>query len=273
MKKTLNFLKISWVFSIILAIFLMSGCSKDETDPTPPPRQKSYVLSVADVLGVTGTATFIETSTNVITITITLKNAPAGTHPATLCQNTVVEGGPVVLTLNPVDASGTSSTEVTTFSYDELIAYDGFIQVVESESQPEVVLAHGDIGGNEITGTRITYSLDTVGTYGVSGSALFQKRVNGATLITITLDGVIAGDSYPATINLGSVSSVGGGPVVCTLNPVDGTSGKGITNVRKLDSDIVITYDNWLVYDGYINIYKTSIALENVICHGNIGSN
>ena len=135
------------------------------------------------------------------------------------------------------------------------------------------LLAQGDIGGNVITATNITYQLDTISSFGVSGTALFEKRVNGNTLVTISLSGTISGDTYPATINLGSISSVGGGPVVKTLIPVDGATGKSYTNIRKLDSDVPITYDNWLVYDGYINIYQTSIGLNNIICHGNIGSN
>jgi hypothetical protein len=92
-------------------------------------------------------------------------------------------------------------------------------------------------------------------------------------LLTITLAGTIAGEAYPATINLGSIQSVGGGPIVKTLNNVDGTTGKGYTNILKLDSGIAITYDNWLVYDGYINIYQNTINLGTIISHGNIGSN
>jgi len=57
------------------------------------------------------------------------------------------------------------------------------------------------------------------------------------------------------------------------LSNVNGTTGKGYTNIRKLDSGMVITYDNWLLYSGYINIYQTSVSLANIICHGNIGSN
>lgn len=100
-----------------------------------------------------------------------------------------------------------------------------------------------------------------------------KKRENGNTLITISITGAIAGNSYPATINLGSIESIGGGPVVRLLNNVDGTTGKSYTNIRDLDSGVNITYDNWLVYDGYINIYNTTIDLSDVICHGNIGSN
>ena len=97
--------------------------------------------------------------------------------------------------------------------------------------------------------------------------------MNGKTLLTISLAGTIGGDAYPATINLGSIASVGGGPVVKVLNYVDGATGKSYTNIRKLESGTDITYDNWLVYDGYINIYQTKAQPGNIICHGNIGSN
>jgi len=187
-------------------------------------------------------------------------------------MNSAIDGGTVVISFNPVDATGKSSTSTTTMTYTQLIAYDGFIKVHKSSSEPNVILVQGDIGGNVITTTNKTYTLDTVGSYGVSGIALFEKRVNGTTLLTITLTGAIAGDVYPATINLGSIASVGGGPVVKGLNNVDGTTGKSYSNIRKLDSGINITYDNWLVYDGYINIYQTAVNSGNIICHGNIGS-
>ena len=269
MDKAKKVISVITLFSVMIFLMVVSGCKKDDFNG----RSATYSLKVKDVLGVTGTATFTETSASSTTIKIVLTNAPAGTHPAELCMNSAVEGGAVVLTLNPVDATGTGSTPVTTISYDQLIVYDGFIQVHKSSTEMNVILAEGDIGGNVITSTNKTYTLDTVGTYGVSGTALFEKRVNGSTLVTISLTGAIAGESYPATINLGSIESVGGGPVVKTLNSVEGTTGKGYTNIRKLNSDVSITYDNWLVYDGYINIYQTAVSLENVICHGNIGSN
>jgi hypothetical protein len=259
-------------FTAFILLIPNSGCKKDE-DPAPPARTSSYTLLVKDVLGITGKATFTETSATVATIGIVLTGAPSGTHPAELRMNTAVEGGLVVITLNPVDATGKSSTEVNTMTYTQLIAYDGFIQVLKSSAEPDVILAQGDIGGNVITTTNITYTLDTIGSFGVSGTALFEKRVNGNTLLTITLAGTISGEAYPATINLGSIQTVGGGPVVKLLNNVDGTTGKGYTNLRKLDSGITITYDNWLVYDGYINIYQNTINLGTIICHGNIGSN
>nr|NQU90119.1 hypothetical protein [Bacteroidota bacterium] len=260
------------ILTIVFVVFLLipgSGCKKDDT----PARETSYNLKAKDVLGVSGTATFIETSNTLTTINIKLYGAPSGTHPADLCMNSAAEGGAVIATLNPVDANGSSSTDVSTMTYSQLIAYDGFIKVQNSSSEPDVILAQGDIGGNVITATHITYTLDTIGAFGVSGTALFEKRVNGNTLVTITVTGAIAGEVFPATINLGSIESVGGGPVVKLLSNVDGTTGKSFTNIRRLDSGLDITYDNWLVYDGYINIYQTAVEIGNIICHGNIGSN
>jgi len=272
MSKTRKVIPLVTMLSAMILLMVSSGCSKD--DPAPPPaRTTSYNLMVKDVLGVSGTATFTETSSAITTINISLTNAPSGTHPAELRMNSAIEGGTVVIALNPVETTGKSSTNTTTMTYMQLIAYDGFIQVHKSENEHNVILAQGDIGGNVITATNKTYTLDTVGTYGVSGTALFEKRANGNTLVTISLTGTIAGDVYPATINLGSISSVGGGPVVTTLSNVDGTTGKSYSNIRKLDSGYDITYDNWLVYDGYINIYQTTVSLGNIICHGNIGSN
>lgn len=267
MKTRKAIILLTMLTSVILLI--PGGCKKDNT----PARNTTYRLMVKDILGVTGTVTFTETSSTTTTIDIVLANAPSGTHPANLCTNSAVEDGTVVIALNPVDATGKSSTAVTTMTYTQLIVYNGFIKVLNSSTEPDVILAQGDIGGNVITTTNKAYTLLNIGAFGVSGTALFEKRVNGNTLVTITLTGTIAGEVYPATINLGSIASVGGGPVVKILSHVDGTTGKSYTNIRKLESGIDITYDNWLVYDGYINIYQTSINSDNIICHGNIGSN
>lgn len=259
---------LSVVVAVIL-LMLVGGCEK-EADPD---RETSYTLEVQDVLGVTGTATFIETGTSESTITLELYGAPAGIHPAALYMNTIAEGGAIVVELNPVDDSGTSTTIVNSLTYNQLIEYDGFIKIVKSSSEPDVILAQGDIGGNVITDTNVSYTLETMDAFGVSGTALFEKRENGNTLVTLSLDGTIEGEVYPATINLSSISTIGGGPVTKTLNSVDGTTGSSYTNIRKLDDGMNITYDNWLVYDGYINIYQTTAEFENIISQGNIGSN
>jgi hypothetical protein len=245
------------------------GCKKDEE----PGRETSYSLKVQDVLGVTGTATFIETGNKATTIKVQLFGAPSGVHPAALYMNTIAEGGTVVIELNPVDDSGSGSTIVKTHTYDELIAYDGFIKVLKTSGEPNIILAQGDIGGNVITDKHVAYLLQKKGAFNVSGTALFEKRENGNTLVTIDLDGTIAGEVYPATINLSSVATIGGGPVTKTLSSVNGNTGKSYTTIRLLDGGLPVSYDNWLNYNGYINIYQVATNYENIISQGNIGSN
>ena len=257
------------MLTAVILLMIGSGCKKDNASA----RNKTYSLMVKDVLGVSGNVTFTETSSTATTIDILLANAPSGTHPANLYANSAVEDGAVVLVLNPVNETGKSSTLVTTMTYSQLIAYAGCIKVFKSSSEPDVILVQGDIGGNVITSTNKTYVLNKIGIYDVAGTALFEKRENGNTLLTISLTGTIPGDTYPATINLGSIASVGGGPVVKLLSNVNGTTGKSYTNIQKLDSGTDIIYDNWLVYDGYINIYQVPVNLNNIICNGNIGSN
>ena len=250
-------------------LLIAGGCKKDDT----PALSTSYSLMVKDVLGVSGTVTFTESSNNSAIIDIVLVNVPSGTHPANLYMNSAVEDGEVSIALTPVDASGKSSTTVSDMSYNTLIAYNGCIKVLESSTEPIVILAQGDIGGNVITTTSKSYVLNLIGAYGVSGTALFEKRVNGNTLLTVSLSGTISGESYPASINLGSIASVGGGPAVKMLSNVNGTTGKSYTNIQKLDGGTSITYENWLVYDGYLNVYKSPLTVANIICQGNIGAN
>jgi hypothetical protein len=262
--------KVMIFLTMLTSVILMvaASCKKDDSSE----QKTSYNLKVKDVLGVTGTVTFTETSSTTTTVDIVLVNAPSGTHPANLYMNSAVEDGTVAIQLNPVDVNGKSSTLVTSLTFNQMITYNGCIKVLQSSSEPGIILAQGDIGGNVISTTNKTYTLSTLGVFGVTGTALFEKRVNGSTLVTITLTGAISGESYPATINLGSISSIGGGPSVKVLNNVNGTTGKSYTNIQKLDSGTEISYDGWLVYDGYINVYQSPVSIDNIICNGNIGS-
>ncbi len=158
---------------MITILLPTSGCKKDED----PVRETSYDLKVQDVLGVSGKVTFIETSSTTTTIKVELFGAPpSGSHPAALYQNSIAEGGEIAQQLNPVDASGTSTTLITSLTYSELLTFNGFIKVVKSTIEPNVILAQGDIGGNVLTNTKKTYTLGTVDNFGVSGTAMFQKK-------------------------------------------------------------------------------------------------
>ena len=259
------------IISTVLLVLLGTGCKNEEA--IIPAKKTSYNLVVKDILGVSGTITFTEKSTTSTTIDIVLFGVPAGTHPAEICTNSAIEGGTTAIVLNPVDQLGKSSTTTSALSYSQLLVYDGFVQVHLSSSAPNQIIAIADIGGNVITSTNVTYPLSTVGSYGITGSALFEKRVNGNTLLTLTMVDLLPSTFYPASINVGSIATIGGGNIKKTLQSVNGSTGKSFTNIRSLDNDVVINYDNWLVYVGYINVYHTEPSNLNIISQGNIGAN
>ena len=258
--------------SLLLVITLtLSECKKDAS----PTSKTTYQLLVKDQLGVSGTVTFTQTSSTITTVLITITGSDSAYHPAYIRSNSAVEGGAVAITLTPV-IGGSSTTQVTrldngsAINYSQLTQIDGYLDVDESSSNQSLIIAEGDVGGNLLTGTKINYTLDTVGTLGVSGTALFAQRVNGNTLVSVSLTGTLTGAEYPAGIYLGSVATVGGGPLTRTLDSISGTSGKSYTNIRTLNDGTVVTYANLLVYDGYIAIQQSG-ASNSIICEGNIG--
>jgi hypothetical protein len=263
----------------MLALMLtmaLGGCDDDE--PEPDKRMTSYDLVAKDVTGVTGKVTFTEFSSTVTIIDIEVVGSGSSSHPAHIHLNSVATGGSISITLSPV-VNGYSSTTVTkldnntAINYEQLIIFDGYLSVHQSSSNLSTIVAVADIGGNALTASSKSYNLSAVNTSDVNGSVLFQKRVNGNSLVTISLTGTNDGNSHPVVIRSGSIESVGGGPIVATLNPVNGTSGQSSTDLRTLTNGIAVSYDQWLAYSGYMSIQESELMMEVTLCHGNIGSN
>ncbi len=188
------------LFSVLLSM-VVGGCSKkDDTTPDPvvvEPLKAVYNLQTKDILGVTGTVTIAEkvSGSSESIVTIKVNGAPAGTHPAHIHMNSAVETGPIAYPLSDVDINGNSSTTLSV-SYNTLINYDGYVNVHLDALTLGTIIAQADIGGNWLTGTNHTYSLIQDSTSGVTGSAKFEKRKNGNTLVSISL--IAAGGTLPA---------------------------------------------------------------------------
>jgi uncharacterized lipoprotein YbaY len=268
----------------VMLTALFSSCKKkeDTVEPMPDPvvtptgaMTISYPLNVKDQIGVTGTVTFAEKSSgsSESVITIKLTGASVGTHPAHIHVNSAIESGSIAYPLNSVDSSGTSTTTLSV-PYATLVNYDGYVNVHASILDIGTIIAQGDIGGNVLTGDFKTYALAEDSASGISGSALFQKRKNGNTLVTIDLTsgGLLPAGNYPAHINLGSVSTIGMPYNKKTLNAVNSATRKSMTNIKTLDDGTAIKFDNWTVYDGFITIHDANDN-DNVIAKGNIGAN
>ena len=243
---------------------------------------KSYVLGEKDVEGIMGTALFEKRANGEALATLTLENTPAdGMHPAHIHMNTAAEGGDIAFTFNPVNgATGMSMTNLaalnddTQFGYDDVLDYDGYINVHFSADDLGTLVAQGDIGQNELTGESKSYALAEKDVPGIMGTAEFKERMNGETLVVLSLMNTPENGMHPAHIHMGSVANAPG-DIAITLNMVDGKSGMSMTNVAAFNGDdaMAVTYSELLNYDGYINVHKSAEELSVLVAQGNIGSN
>lgn len=240
---------------------------------------KTYALEERAVDGISGSVVFEERKSGDALATIMLDGTPeGGMHPAHIHMNTAAEGGDIAFTFNPVNGTtGMSMTDVamlddgTNFGYSNVLSYDGYVNVHLSADDLGTIVAQGDIGQNELTGESKSYDLDERAVEGISGSVLFEERVNGEALATIRLDGTPDGGMHPAHIHMNTAAE--GGDIAFTFNPVNGTTGMSRTNVAMLDDDTAFGYEDVLDYDGYVNVHLSADALGTIVAQGDIGQN
>ncbi len=240
---------------------------------------KTYVLGPVANPDINGIATFEERVNGEALATIQLVNTPAGgTHPTHIHNNTAVEGGGITFTFNPIDGdTGSSQTNVaalddeTPFGYDEVLEIDGYINVHLSAEELGILLAQGDIGQNEFTGTSKTYVLGPVSDPAISGTATFEERLNGEALATIQLNNTPAGGSHPSHIHNNTAAE--GGGIAFSFNPVNGDTGSSQTNVAALDDETPFGYNDVLEADGYINVHLSNEDLGTLLAQADIGQN
>ena len=152
----------------ILLLFLMSlalACSKSEEadvnnpdgsnpDPDPDPVELvTYELTAVNGSGATGTAKLIRNSDGTSTIFIELTNAPEGLHPAAVHENSLEEGGDIAITLNACECliSETVITELdngTAITFDQLMVFDGYINIYLGTETMDTIIAQANIGSN-----------------------------------------------------------------------------------------------------------------------------
>jgi hypothetical protein len=241
---------------------------------------KIYPLDSVDVSGTSGTATFEKRKSGEILATILVQPANDGeTYPVHIHENHALQPGNIALTLNSVDGTtGKSQTNVnelddgTDLTFEDLLLFDGSLDIHLSESDLTTVLARGDIGQNELTGESESYLLEAVADPNINGSVQFAARTNRETLVTIFLEGTTAGNLHPAHIHDGKLED-GPGSIAVSLNDVVGETGMSKTNVSALDNGDSLSYDNLLIFDGYLDVHQSAIDLSTILAEGNIGVN
>ena len=272
---------------LLLGLGLMgvTSCGDDDgempipAEPGETGMSMSYDLGAVNNSGVNGTVRFAALDNNEVKITISLSGTTAGaSHPAHLHDNTAAEGGGIAISLEPVDgATGMSETIIsakddgTPITYDELLDFDGYVNVHLSMEDLATIVAQGDIGQNDLTGMSTAYDLGEVAVPGINGSVTFFERVNSQTLAIIELANTPDGGSHPAHIHVNTAAE--GGGIAVSFTSVDGTSGMSKTNIAMLDDGTPITYDELLEFDGYVNVHLSMEDLATIVAQGDIGQN
>jgi len=239
---------------------------------------KSYPLGSVTDPNISGEVIFKERNNGTALAELNLDGPVDGiVFESHIHMNSAAEGGGIVFFFNDIDGSMTSSsvTQVealedgTPFGYEDVLSYDGYVNV-HLKSDLTVLYAQGDIGSNELTTNSITYDLNEVSGSMVSGTAVFTERLSGDALLEITLSGTQMGNSHPSHIHVGSVDNPGA--IAISLTPVNGATGRSVTNISMTDGGDTFGFDDVMMFEGYINVHLSADDLATIVAQGNIGS-
>lgn len=269
--------KILYLFMTSSLLFAAS-CSSDDDQNEPDSANSVFTLESRANAAISGDVTFTDNQNGSTTVVIDLNGTTTGSHPAHIHENSAVEGGDIIVSLEPVDATtGLSTTVVSTLndgtaiSYEQLVALDAYVNVHQSADDLGTLIAQGDIGVNILTGDTKEYTLNSKAIPSIDGIATFSKRVSGATLVEIELNGTPDGGQHPAHIHFNTAAE--GGEIAVSLTTVDGTSGSSSTHIEELNDGTTINYEGLLEFDGYINVHLSAADLGTLVAQGDIGQN
>ena len=138
--------------SLLLVLFL-AACGGDDDETKT---EKTYSLTEQGGSSISGNVTFEKVSDTETKITIKLTGTPnGGSHPAHIHTGDVGSGGAIYVSLTNVDGTSgestttvteTSETTPTAITYEDLIAYDGYINIHLSANDLATIVAAGETG-------------------------------------------------------------------------------------------------------------------------------
>lgn len=115
---------------------------------------------------------------------------------------------------------------------------------------------------------EVSYQLNGVTNSNITGEARFVRNEDDSTIIYISLINA-SSELHPATIRYNSIAE--GGTVAVTLNSC--ICAESETVVSNLDNGNPINFNQFLDFDGHINIYESEELNDVIIAQVNIGSN
>ncbi len=144
-------MKIVKLLIVIVTLVSFSSCSSDDGDTTL--KSRVFQLRYVDDPSLLGKVIMSENADGSTNVRMELNGTSSEVHPTFIYYNSLSEGGPVAITLDPCGCV-VSNTKVTSLdngkkiSYDELANFNGHLKVHRSDAFMETILLHGDIGSN-----------------------------------------------------------------------------------------------------------------------------
>lgn len=125
----------------------------------------------------------------------------------------------------------------------------------------------------DFTGNETVYGLQAGSVYPISGTAIFQEKKDGSTLITISLSGTEGDVQHPVHLHLGNIGSPDAA-VAALLTSVTGSTGKSETTLTMLADETVVTYSELIALGACIKVHLAESGPERdiILAAGNIGS-
>ncbi|MEJ1222651.1 hypothetical protein [Sediminicola sp. 1XM1-17] len=138
---------------MLLAI-IASGCGKDDATEVILAKNVFALSPVADSK-ISGNVSFVKYEDGRTEVILQINNSSEDIHPAFIYANSLAEGGPVALTLAPIECDCEESITVVSkwdngspVSYEDLINFDGHLKIHQNKDHLEIVIAQGNIGAN-----------------------------------------------------------------------------------------------------------------------------
>lgn len=271
---------------ILLFSFLMLSCSDDDAnvDEMFLGDFETYILSPVNAASLNGgTVTILENEDGSASVILDVSGivGTSSSYEAYIYSGTVYEGGSTtVLSLNDVPAgTGNSTTIVTEMTYSELQSLEGYVEVVDVESEVNeatvVSSLVADIGNSAFT-ESITYELTNViaeidDADSIEGTVTISQRGNGDPFVEVNLQNTTAGTDHAVHIHSGSVADPGA--IAIPLNNVNGATGVSRTSADELQlGGSPVSFDDLMEYTGYVTVHVSDTDLTTALV-GDIGSN
>jgi plastocyanin len=206
-------------------------------------------------------------------------------HAAHIHNGEAGSGGGIAIYLSPIDGSrgGGTSARIIDMPIEDLIDFDGYINIHESTANLGNVVAQGNIGANAAGTVRpglerpamprsTSYALDanandgSVAPNGLPATATFLELTDALTLVSLDID--TEGATGATTVSHAAhIHRSDDGMIEYPLSPIDGRDDES-----RSSKIVAASYEDLTGFAGYINIHESVANLPVVVSQGNVGA-